>query len=387
MFKRIIYKSKYTSIKQAYAGVDCFMLFTQAEIEVLALCGWCKDLSADRTGTIPAEIIHQLIDAKLLRLSKSALSFRVTGLGYSLLQSAGFELKPEKYYRGKGLALDRRLQTARIAAFFWRYGAEMYCNSTSEQKYNRFVPSFEFRRKSASNILGGTRMTGFYYTDNFTFIPYYIALDNEGIYADVELRTFRTESLSCSRTPFVIYTGAALLQEIILFLTTKRCRKPKNTTDEYFAAMSKFGKYCAVMPLDENGYRQLRILDEPKYREKIGKLIAGRNFSESKVSLSDGQFENSGEEIVIGFDCNISRFESIVLNASKQTHIFILDFQTEALQEFFKGHRVILHPLKTEEVEKALNIPAKIPEISAKPFITKKGEYLDVSVIRQAQKT
>lgn len=372
--------------KQAYAGVDCLMIFTQAEIEVLALCGRCKDLSADGTGIIPAEITDELIERKLLRRSKSGLSFRVTDYGYTLLKSAGFELEPEKYYRGRGAALERRLQTARVTSFFWRFGAGMYCNGAEEKSSNSFLPSFELRRKSASNILGGTRMTGFYYTDSFTFVPYFIAPDNEGLYADVEIRTFCTELLSGGKTPFVIYTGSGSLNDILPLITEKRDRKPKNTTDEYLAAMEKFGKYCAIMPLDKNGYRQLRILSFAGYREKLSRIILGKSFAAADNPASDGRIKSTGEDIIIGFDCNISRYEKLLKSTKKKTHIFLLSFQIEAVQQLFKGQSAILHPLDTAEVERALNIPAEIPKVSNRPFITAKGEYLDVSVVRQAQK-
>lgn len=113
-------------------------------------------------------------------------------------------------YRAPGPALVRRLGTSSVVSFLWRYGADVFRHLPVQNRACRHSwPSFALRRKAGANVLGGTRMAGFLYTDSVAFIPYYIAPESEGLYADVEQRTFRSESLLCGRTPFVLYTGAA----------------------------------------------------------------------------------------------------------------------------------------------------------------------------------
>ena len=50
-----------------------------------------------------------------------------------------------------------------------------------------------------TNVLDGSRMCGFYYTDHTVFVLYYVAPDNEGIYTAVEQRTVRKHAarLTC----------------------------------------------------------------------------------------------------------------------------------------------------------------------------------------------
>ena len=69
------------------------------------------------------------------------------------------------------------------------------------------------------------RLTGFLYSGDTAFIPYYITPESEGIYANVERRTFRAESLLCDRSPFVLYTGAGELGQLIETVTAKRYKK------------------------------------------------------------------------------------------------------------------------------------------------------------------
>lgn len=361
------------------------MLFSKAEIEILALCAWCKDLGKNIGAEIlPPEILRCLCDLGLLRISRCGLSYRVTALGYALCRRAGFSVQPEKYYRSNGPALARRLETAEVTAFFWRYGAGMLCRA--ETSNPRFLPSFELRRKTTANILGGTRMTGFYYAENHTFVPYFLSPQSSGIYADVEQRTFGTESLSGGKEPFVLYTGHGTLAQLLEMLYRPKSTNKRDTTDSYRSAVGKFACDAALIPLDEDGWRQLRILDIPEYRTKMLQCILGRDYTPADASSVDGKSQKAGERFIIGFDGNTVQWERALENGGRQLHIVLLKPHTDTVREYFKGKNVTLHPVDTTTVERALGIPSPLPPIANTPFITGKGECLDVSVIREIEK-
>ena len=346
------------------------MLFSQAEIEVLALCAWCKDLGKNIGAEIlPPEILRCLCDLGLLRVSRCGLSYRVTALGYALCRRAGFSVQLEKYYRSNGPALARRLETAEVTAFFWRYGAGMLCRA--ETGNPRFLPSFELRRKTAANILGGTRMTGFYYAGHHTFVPYFLSPQNSGIYADVERRTFGAESLSCEKEPFVLYTGHGTLAQLLETLYRPKSTNKRDPTDSYRSAVGKFACDTALISLDETGWRQLRILD--------------RDYAPADAPPVDGKSQKTGERFIIGFDNNTVRWER-ALEKGGQLHLVLLKPHTDTVRAHFGGKNVTLHPVDAVDVERALGISAPLPVIANTPFVTGKGECLDVSVIREIEK-
>lgn len=360
------------------------MLFSQAEIEVLALCAWCKDLGKNiGAELLPPEILRCLCALGLLRASRCGLSYRVTALGYALCRRAGFSVQPEKYYRSNGPALARRLETAEVTAFFWRYGAGMPCRA--ETKNTRFLPSFELRRKTAANILGGTRMTGFYYAGHHTFVPYFLSPQNSGIYADVERRTFGAESLSCEKEPFVLYTGHGTPAQLLETLYRPKSTNKRDTTDSYRSAVGKFACDTALISLDEDGWRQLRILDVPEYRAKMLRCILGRNYAPAAAPPVDGKSQKTGERFIIGFDNNTVRWER-ALEKGGQLHLVLLKPHTDTVRAHFGGKNVTLYPVDAVDVERALGISAPLPVIANTPFVTGKGECLDVSVIREIEK-
>ncbi len=360
------------------------MTFDKAEIEVLALCAWCRDLPVHGCKNIPAEIIEILLKTRLIRQSKNGLGYRCTPEAFELLHRAEMDFSQDKTYRTNSDAIARRMQMAEITSFFWRYGADVFKNSPpAENEFNLFLPSFVFRRQKHSNILGITNLTGFYYTKDTVFIPYFIAKENNGVYPDVEQRTFRAETLLSGRHPHIIYTGDGSLNEIVETVSYKKERSKKSTTLYYKDAMDKFNCPIALVPLTEDGMRQLRILSVPDYRQRLIKNILGNDYLPPNSLQSDGRTKT--EDFIIGIDCNILRFENAV-KSKKATNIFVLPFQAEAVQKIVHGTNVNCYVLNLQETEEFLGLPNTLPEIDKKPFQTEKGEYINVPFLRKVKK-
>lgn len=362
------------------------MIFTHAEIDVLRLTAWCKDLPADSAGIFPQETVELLCTIGLIRKSRCGLSYRTTPKGYELLQRAGFDYTPDKQYRGKGAVLARRLETAKITGFFWRYGADVFLHAPHTEKENiAFLPSFALRRKTYANVLGGTRLVGFLYTKETAFIPYYITPESEGVYANVEHRTFRAESLLCGRTPVVLYTGAGTLEQLIHDVTAPRCKKERSTTDSYFTALDKFGCPAALVPMDADGMRQLRILSVPGYKGKLLRQLLGKNYLPPVLQQSDGRSKQTNDHFFIGIDCNIARLREAIMQTDTKPHIIILSAQAPALQAYLTGQNAVLHPIEAEAAEEILGIPHELPHLDTSPFLTGKGEYLYGAPFRETK--
>lgn len=360
------------------------MVFIQAEIETLALCAWCKDLPACGCKNIPAEIIEVLLDYGLIKQTRNGLSYRVSPNGYELLNKNGFGYTDDNLYRSVGSVLDRRLQTAEITSFFWRYGANVFFDTpAAETEEKVFLPSFALRRQKHANILGPTKLTGFYYTKDTVFIPYFIAKENNGVYPDVEQRTFRAETLLSGRHPHIIYTGDGSLNEIVETVSYKKERSKKSTTLYYKDAMDKFNCPVALVPLTEDGMQQLRILSVPDYRQRLIKNILGNDYLPPNSLRSDGRTKT--EDFIIGIDCNILRFENAV-KSGKRTNIFVLPFQAEAVQKMVSGTKINCYVLNLQETEEFLGLENALPEIDNKPFQTEKGEYINVPSFGKSKK-
>lgn len=361
------------------------MIFTRAEIEVLALCAWCKGLPIERCRNIPTEITDTLLSMQYIRESRNGLNYRPTPAGIKILNRSGFCYEQDKSYRSDKDVLIRRIQIAEVAGFFWRYGINVFCDAPhAEHETKAFLPSFALRRKHNSNILGGTKLTGFYYSDHYTFIPYYIASGSKGIYPDAEQRIFRAESLLCSRQPHLIYTGFGDLSDLIQTLSERKQKSPKCTTVHYLDAVDRFRCPVAFIPLNPDGMRQLRLLEIPDCSKRLIKNLLGKDYLPPDTQDYDGQ--TATENYLISIDCNIVRMEKAI-TPHRLTHIMLLPFQMDAVADLFQGKNVIFHPLRLDTVEEFFGLPPGLPPVPNIPFQTAKGEYIHVPAIAKNKNT
>lgn len=355
------------------------MNFSKAEIEVLALCALCKDLPVNGCRNIPQEILSVLKFLGLIRPSRSRKGYRITPQGAELLTLAEMDYIQDKSYVSDTDKIARRMQTAEITSFFWRYGADVFREAQPAEKSQKvFLPSFTLRRQPVANILGGSRLTGFYYTPETVFIPYFITKENKGFYPNVEQRTFYAETLSLKRKPHVIYTGDGNLEDIIVAMKTHNPKPKKNTSVYFDDGIENIVCPVSILPLDENGMRQLRIMEVPNYKQRIVKTILEKNYLPPQMIEYDGR--DKAEHYAIGIDCNIKRFEGFIRNKIP-TRLFVLPFQAETVQKIVEGSKISCYVLDTADTEKALGISEQLPTVDNTPYKTEKGKYLNVPLI------
>lgn len=355
------------------------MVYMGAEIEVLCLHAICKDMPTDGADIIPEEILSVLRKNSLIRETRQKTSSRITAKGRKLLNEAGFDYPEDKQYRTAADIITRRLQVARIVSFFWRYGADVLSeNVPADITENLFLPSFTFRRKASSNVLGSSSLTGIYYTKQTAFTLFF--LNENGIYTDMECRTFSAETISKSKVPFALYTADGDLKKIVLSLTS--LKDTKGNTDGFYTALSKFNCPVAVFPLTENGFRQIRILSIKDYKKKLCRYVLSENYRSSDFDYVDAVDNKTGEKWVLGFDLNIYRFDNSITENRKPTHILLLDFQIDAVKKILSGRNVILHSISLDIAEDILNIPHTVADINRNAFVKKDGGNIYVQTIR-----
>ena len=353
-----------------------FMVFSNLEIDVLRLTAWCKDLTVRCGQYIPEEIPEFLRDYGYLRRSRSGQSYRVTQSGYRLLESAGYYYEPDLQYRGQGPALTRRIQMSELMLFFMRLGINVFAEEPSTETPDMtFLPAFSLRRKKSSNILGGTRFTGFLYTAEYAFIPYYIAPENDGIYPGTEQSMFSASGLLSGRTPFVLYTGAQSLEELIALTKGQPAiRKTKSTTLSFDSAAVFFNCPVCYVPLSGLGLRQLRILSCQNYRQRLAERILGVDYLPG-LHQSDARHQKTNDNYLIGIDCNLKQFE-MVSQALPAFHLIVLEEQIPAIRKFMAGKNATLHSIRISAAEHVLGLSSELMNNDWNPFQTEKGDYL-----------
>ncbi len=136
------------------------MLFSKAEMEILRLCAWCKELPRHKSENLPAEIVSSLLDAKLMRVTRNKLSYRLTPAAYEVLQKAGFVYTQDASYRTDESIIARRLRGAEIALFFQRYGVDVFAQTPPAKRQGRIYLAAYALRQDPQKLLWYTQMKG-----------------------------------------------------------------------------------------------------------------------------------------------------------------------------------------------------------------------------------
>jgi len=195
------------------------MLFTRAEMEILRLCAWCKELPTRKSENLPAETIDELVWCGLLRVSRNKSSHRLTPCGYETLQKAGFEHSMDNAYRTEEHIVSRRHQGAEIALFFNRFGADVFVDAPRAEICKDFYVS-AYTSPLTLNLIREndtikTKNVFKEYCQDWTD-EQWIAIEN--IVSGIEFATIMTNE---SRTPLDIQIKKALKTILTIYNVPK----------------------------------------------------------------------------------------------------------------------------------------------------------------------
>lgn len=345
------------------------MLLTNAEIDLLRLCGWCKDLPA-YSQYLDCSDFKTLLLTGLLFNSRNGQSVRLTNEGRNLLGAVGYVYEKDNTVRSVGSRLTKRLETSELMLFLFQGKTDVFCSSVPDRNSPlSFLPAFALRREKNKNPLGTARFNGMLYTKNTATALYYISEQNDGLYPETERNTFSMNILTGGRKSTAAFTGAGELGELLSFAQ----RKTTNSRAlPYFDAVRRLDCPVSFFPLSANGARQMRIMSVKEHR----RLIV-QNILKKKYTPPEHRWYDAGGKILVGIDLDFPRMETA---AEYGVHIFLLDWQVDAAKEILRGKKAVLHPIKTGEAEELLKLSPELHTKETKPYVTKEGEFLSAPI-------
>lgn len=345
------------------------MLLTNAEIDLLRLCGWCKDLPA-YSQYLDCSDFKALLFAGLLFNSRNGQSVRLTEQGRSLLKTVGYVYEKDHTVRSVGSRLTKRLETSELMLFLFQGKTDVFCSAVPDRNSPlSFLPAFALRREKNKNPLGTARFNGMLYTKNTATALYYISEQNDGLYPETESNTFRMNILTGGRKSAAAFTGAGELGGLLSYAQ----RKTTNSRAlPYFEAIRRLDCPVSFFPLSENGARQMRIMSVKEHRRMIA-----QNILKKKYTPPEHRWYDAGGKILVGIDLDFPRMETA---AEYGVHIFLLDWQVDTAKEVLRGKKAVLHPIKTGEAEEMLGLLPEFHTKETKPYVTKEGDFLSAPV-------
>ena len=336
----------------------------------------CKDVPKECVKLINAETIETLLFYRYVRYSRNNISIRMTPLGHRLLQRAGFDFEPDKQYRPKGAVLQKRFDNSHWIFWLKSNGINRFLQKPTIIDGYSYLPSFMLRREKGRNLVGSSRFIGILYAEKIAFTCYYVSDNCDGIYPDAEQRTFSSEVLTCRKKPKVLITGKATFEELVK--AAKNCKATASTAENYFTAITKFKYEACFVPMNDSGFRQLKILSIKNYKKQILDAILPNDYELCKTAECDALQKSTGEKYLISIDGNIPR---LLDRGDEKVHAVMLTEHIKTAGRILKGSNVIIHPVELKAIEQLLRITVPYPQRPI-PFMNKEGEYLYAPVIK-----
>lgn len=356
------------------------MVFTEQELSILSLFAMCKDVPKECTALISTETIDLLLLYRYIRYSRNGISLRVTKEGHALLQKASLDFPADGQYRCSGSVLERRLNSAYWIFWLKGSGVNRFLQKPTLVEGLSFLPSFMLRRERGKNVLGGSRFIGILYAEKIAFTCYYVSDSYDGIYPIAEQRTFSSEFLTCRKKPKVLISGKPTYDELIK--ASKSYKATASTAESYFDAVQKFRCEVCFVPMNDNGFRQLKVLSIKNYKKQILDAILPNDYELCKTTEYDALQKSTEEKYLISIDGNIPR---LIDRGDELIHAIMLTEHIKTAGKILKGSNVIIHPVELKVIEQLLRITTPYPRKPI-PYMTKEGEYLYAPTVKPCGK-
>lgn len=300
------------------------MIFCQREIDALRLLCWCRYVK-------PNSLRHLITEAELSNLmtlgfikehpkSHALIPTRKT---VELLQAAFEGAVPEVVRVYSPQLIERRLRLSQIAITFYRGGVNPFLLSKEELLCPPalFLPSIT--RGRGQNPWGSTRIAGIAHMGDQTMAVHYVCPGIGRLVLNNELMAFnnQTAALRNTRRGFV-FAGESYND--ILAELDQPDTEDGNQAVNYARAYQRLTLPIYLLPCDDTGSLQLRVMTQPNYRSRLAQAALGRYYQPppDNTSAFDACFNRI--PVVIGVDMDLRRIRSAQETAKQLGHSHII---------------------------------------------------------------
>lgn len=371
------------------------MFFDNADIELLRLIGWCKNLPTGQekvfdTSLLSIAGISALQSVGYLTTTSNDSFHRLKPQGQELLKSLGYDYPADSKYVSVDKTITRRKEAAGIMLTFYRAGYDIFSDQLSALEIPcSYLSAMALRRNEDKpcNIFGGARFAGIGRSYSSAYLCYYV--DGGKIYHTNERRFFMNAIDKTQCTPAAIYFGKSYKQ-VADIITQKTDETSKNKSNQlaFYEAYRKSTIPIHIVECSDIGASQLLIMGQENYRFRMARLALGELFTPPYQGISGGDaIFNDGTHlpVVIGIDMDIKHIRSVYRAARERDFetIAVVGFkeQLPTLASLCSNMKPALYGIDRTEVLLAFDL--KLYEPPNAPYITQEGGYINASLIKK----
>ena len=358
------------------------MLFSKAEIEALLLLRWCSLISVrDMQAAFTNESLLALRWFRFIAIYKKHDAFILTREGSRFLDEhfEGLPSYVKPTYRESYIL--RRLHVARLLLTAYRGGMSVFTTDTDAlEQCGSFYLTFISRAKGI-NPWGSTRVAALVRLGNKICGAHYVESGIGKISLTDEMNALNNSTARFKDiTRGLIYTGESY--DAILSALDETEEQSQSRLVSYGAAFQRLQMPVFLIPSDEVGAQQLRIMAQPNYRARMTRLALGPTGLPAPADHPEWDAVYQGMPFVMAADMDLRRIDAAAKEAvaSGKGPIYLVGLkgQEEILRTRYKAtglaQKVFTFSREKPEVRNAFALYSPAEQ----QFESAKGEVIRV---------
>ena len=365
---------------------SCMMLSCR-DLDILRLLRWCRMIrSKELYETFSKYEVMNLCAAQMIRFSDAARAWLLTPCGNRVLGSAGVVLPPATAPTYREPDIMRRLRLAQIVTTAYAAGINIFLTKESDlqSKPSLFLPFLH--RNRGSNPWGSTRVAALLHTGDLMCAIHWVSPNIGCIALTDELTAFQNHTAAIPAKQRAVIFAASSYEEILAELDAGQANQ--NTRLQTYREVYDCLKLpLFLLPCNDTGCLQLRIMGVPNYRELLAKIILKSHYVPPPTDRAMYDALYQGVPFIMMADMDLRRVDA-ALNAARsdglsQIALAALPEQVETVlnRRYRETGKARVFTITDAALRELLGSTAPYvpPDL---PFYTSEGSVLDVPPLK-----
>ena len=287
------------------------MIFTTRDLDILRFLRWCRFvLAEDLTGVFSKTEIQNLEILRLIKLYSPAQAYTLTAAGNRLLDAAFPKLPAAVAPAYKTADTIRRIRQAKLMTTAYQAGVSVFTSDVSALcEQAMFLPMIA--RNRGSNPWGSTRVAALLRTGDLMCAIHWVSPGIGCVALTDELTAFQNHTAAIPAKQRAMIFAASSYEEILAELDATQ--ENQNTRLQSYREVYDCLKLpLFLLPCNETGCLQLRIMGVPNYRELLARIILKSHYVPPPVDRPTYDALYQGVPFIMAADMDLRRIDTAV---------------------------------------------------------------------------
>ncbi len=359
------------------------MLFSTNDLDILRLLRWCRCILADDlTRAFSEAEVQNLHTLRLMTLHKPTGAFVLTAKGNRLLDTAFSDLPPAAPPAYRPADTLRRLRLSKILLTAYRAGINVFAGNISQlsQDGSLFLPSIS--RGRGINPWGSTRVAAIARLGDTFAAIHYVCPEIGRIALHDELTAFHNNTVQLPALNRAMIFSGQSYKEILAELDLQD-DQPGGKLHTYGEAYRSLKLPVYLIPCNETGVLQYRILSVPAHRRKLAQAALKGRYEPPPEHWPwcDALFQ--GQPFLMAADMDLRRIDMAVEETGDPVILAALPEQAEEVlyPRYRDTGKARVFTLTEGALSQVLGTPPLPGPGPQQVFTTKKGDVIHVPLI------